>query len=211
VIIVHHRTYALRVARYSWKVILIKGICIELKSICMHITQGIMKVDVFLMHGARALNTICLCLVDKVLFNIVEEETTTCLWNKLESLYMAKSLMNIIFLKRQLYNLRMKEGTKIVDHLNVFNTLICQLSSMDGMYEDEDKVVTQLYSFPESWDHLVTSMWFNSTYAIDYNNVVGDLLSEEMRKRSSKETSTSEAMAVRGRSTKGGKDQKRYN
>jgi hypothetical protein len=65
---------------------------------------------------ARALSTIHLCLADEVLFNIVGEETTTGLWNRLESLYMTKSLTNKIFLKRQLYNLRMKEGTKIVDH-----------------------------------------------------------------------------------------------
>jgi hypothetical protein len=32
---------------------------------------------------ARALSTICLCLADEVLFNIVEEETTTGLWNRL--------------------------------------------------------------------------------------------------------------------------------
>jgi hypothetical protein len=68
--------------------------------------------------------------------------------------------------------------------------------------------VTLLCSFPESWDHLVTTMWFSTTYTIDYDTVVGALLSEEMRRRSSKETSTIEAMVVRGRSTEGGKDQK---
>jgi hypothetical protein len=61
---------------------------------------------------ARALSTIRLCLVDQVFFNIAKEEKTTGLWNRLESLYMTKSLMNIIFLKRHLYILRMKEGTK---------------------------------------------------------------------------------------------------
>jgi hypothetical protein len=30
---------------------------------------------------ARALSTICLCLEDEVLFNIIGEETTTSLWN----------------------------------------------------------------------------------------------------------------------------------
>ena len=131
---------------------------------------------------ARALNTIRLCLADEVLFNIAKEETTTGLWNKLENLYMKKSLTNIIFLKRQLYILRMKEGTKIVDHWNVFNTLIFQLSSMDVAYEDEDKEVTLLCSLTESWDHLVTTMWFSSKDAIDYDTVVGFLLSEEMRR-----------------------------
>jgi hypothetical protein len=104
-------------------------------------------------------------------------------------------------LKRQLYNLQIKEGTQIVDHLNVFNTLICQLSSMYVKYEDEDKEVTLFCSFPESWYHLVTSMWFISTNSIDYDIVVGALLSKEMRRRSSKETSTAEAMVVIGRST----------
>ena len=37
---------------------------------------------------ARALNTIRLGLADEVLFNITVEEIKTCLWNRLESLYM---------------------------------------------------------------------------------------------------------------------------
>ena len=118
------------------------------------------------------------------------------LWTKHESLYMTNNLSNIIFLKRQLYNLRMKEGTKITDHLNVFNTLICQLTNMEVKFEYEDKEVTLLCSISESWDHLVTIVWFNIIYAIDYDTIVGDLLCEEMRRRSSKETSTTEAMVV---------------
>jgi hypothetical protein len=121
---------------------------------------------------------------------------------------MKKNLSNIIFLKRKLYILWMKEGTKIVDYLNVFNTLICQLSSMEVKYEDEDYAVTLLCSFPESWDHLVTTVWFNTIDAIDYDIVVGALLCEEIRRISSKETSTAEAMVVINQSTKGGKDQK---
>jgi hypothetical protein len=81
----------------------------------------------------RDLSTIRLCLVDEVLFNIAEEETKTGLWNGLESMYMTKSLTKKIFLKRKL-SLQMKEGTKIDDHLNVFSTLICQLSSMGVTY-----------------------------------------------------------------------------
>jgi hypothetical protein len=112
---------------------------------------------------ARVLSTICLCLVDDVLFNIFSEKTTTDLWTKLESLYMTKSLTSIIYLKRQLYSLRMKEGTNVADHLNTFNTLIVQLTSMEVKFEDEDKAITLLCSFPESWDNLVTSISFIST------------------------------------------------
>jgi hypothetical protein len=112
---------------------------------------------------ARALSAIRLCLVDDVLFNIVLKKTTVGLWTKLESLYMTKSLTNKIYLKRQLYNLRMKEGTKVADHLNTFNTLIVQLTSMEVKFEDEDKAITLLCSLLVSWDNLVTSISFSST------------------------------------------------
>ena len=75
---------------------------------------------------------------------------------------------------------------EIADHLNVFNTLICQLTNMEVKSKYEENEFMLLRSFPESWDHLVTTMWFNTTNAIDYDSVVGALLSEEMRKKSGK-------------------------
>ena len=92
----------------------------------------------------------------------------------------------------------MKEGTKVVDHLNTFNTLIVQLTSMEVKFEDEDKAITLLCSLLKSWDNLVTSTSFSSIDVLDYDYVVGALLVEEMRRKSSKETSTSKAMLVRG-------------
>ena len=77
----------------------------------------------------RAISAIRLCLADDVLFNMVSETTAAGLWMKLEKLYMTKSLTNRILLKRQLYGLRMKEGTSIDDHLNAFNTLLVQLKN----------------------------------------------------------------------------------
>lgn len=111
----------------------------------------------------RALSSIRLCLADEVLFNIVGEKTAAGIWSRLESLYMTKSVTNRIYLKRQLYTLRMKEGTKIADHLNVFNTLLCQLTSIGVKMEEEDKAVTLLCSLPDSWDHIVTSISFSTT------------------------------------------------
>jgi len=56
----------------------------------------------------RAPNSIRLCLAEEVLFNIVEEETKLGLWNILDIFYIAKSLTNKIFFKRNLYILQMK-------------------------------------------------------------------------------------------------------
>jgi hypothetical protein len=75
---------------------------------------------------------------------------------------MTKSLTSSIYLKRQLYILQMKEGTKFADHLNTSNTLIVQLTSMEAKFEDEDKAITLLCLLHESWDKLVTSISFSS-------------------------------------------------
>jgi hypothetical protein len=99
---------------------------------------------------------------------------------------MMKSLTNKIYLKRQLYSLRMNEGTKVADHLNTFNTLIVQLTSMEVKFEDEHKAITLLCSLPESWDNIVTSISFSSTEVLDYDSVVGALLVGEMRRKSNK-------------------------
>ena len=140
-------------------------------------------------------------MADDVLFNIVSKTTAASLWTKLESLYMTKSLTNKILLKQQLFTLRMKEGTKISDYLNAFNTLVCQLSSMEDIISSKDKTILMLCSLPESWAHFVTFISFSSIESITFDDVVGALISEENRKKSSLENSTSEVMMARGRTS----------
>ena len=102
---------------------------------------------------------------------------------------MTKSLTKRIYLKIQLYSLWMKEGTKIADHLNVFNTLIFQLLDMEVKFQEEDKDITLLCSLPEPWDHFVTSISLSTTESLEFDSVVGALLSEEVQRNSNIETS----------------------
>lgn len=94
----------------------------------------------------------------------------------------------------------MKEGTKISNHFNPFNSLFCELYSIDVKLEWEDKEITLVYYLPESWDHFVNSISFSSTDTIEFDAFVGALLSKKTQWKSSLETSTSEAMVVIGRS-----------
>eukprot|EP00253_Pinus_taeda_P027941 PITA_27941 len=94
----------------------------------------------------------------------------------------------------------MKEGTSITDHLDAFNILLVQLESIEVKFQLEDKAITLLCSLPESWDHIVTSISLSSSETLEFDDVVASLLSEETRRRSNLETSTLEAMMVRGRS-----------
>ena len=75
----------------------------------------------------KAKSTIRLCLSNLVLLNVSGEDTTKDLWEKLGNLYQFKSLVNKLFLRKKLYNLRMRDGDSVAEHLNAFNTVVSQL------------------------------------------------------------------------------------
>ena len=71
----------------------------------------------------KAKSTIWLCVSDLVLLNVSGEAMTKNLWEKLGTLYQSKSLVNKLFLRKTLYNLRMKDGDLVTEHMNAFNTV----------------------------------------------------------------------------------------
>eukprot|EP00253_Pinus_taeda_P008000 PITA_08000 len=75
----------------------------------------------------KAKSTIRLCVSDSVLLNVSWETTTKTLWDKLGTLYQSKSLVNKLFLRKKLYNLRMKDGDSVIEHLNSFNTMFDEI------------------------------------------------------------------------------------
>ena len=97
---------------------------------------------------------------DEVMFNVMDEEMTTSLWSRLETLYMTKSLSGKLYLKKQLYGLRMIEGTTELEHLNFFNKVISELLAVDVKIDEEDTVLILLSSLLESYNHIVTIMLY---------------------------------------------------
>eukprot|EP00253_Pinus_taeda_P034385 PITA_34385 len=120
------------------------------------------------------------------------------LWDKLGTLYQSKSLMNKVFLWKKLYNLRMKDGDSVTDHINAFNTVVSQLSFVDIKISDEDKCISLLCSLPDSWDSLVIAIGSNAT-ALQFDEIVSCLLTEEMRWKNM-ENQNGDAFSVRGQS-----------
>eukprot|EP00253_Pinus_taeda_P023502 PITA_23502 len=77
----------------------------------------------------KAKSTIRLCVSDLVLLNVSGEAMVKALWDKLGTLYKSKSLMNKLFLRKKLSNLRMKDGDSMAKHLNAFNTVFDEIVS----------------------------------------------------------------------------------
>jgi hypothetical protein len=128
----------------------------------------------------KAKSTIRLCLSNSVLLNVSKEATTKDLWDKLGKLYHSKSLVNKLFLRKNLCNLRMRDEDSLAKHLNTFNIVVIQLVYVKIKISDEDKCISLLCSLPDSWDSLVVAIGSNTT-SLKFDEVVSSLLSEEMR------------------------------
>jgi len=149
----------------------------------------------------KASSTILLCLADEVINNVAEAKTASEMWEKLEILYMSKSLCNKLFLLRQLYSLRMKDGTPLMTHLNAFNKLVQDLLRIGKTIEDEDQAMILLSSLPSSYDHMVTTICYGKT-TLKMEEVTSALLTSDILKKPTIEEESSTlaaAVYVRGK------------
>ena len=110
----------------------------------------------------KAVSMIQLCLADEVMYNVMDEKITMRLWSRLERLYMTKNLFNKLHLKKQLYGLCMKEETTVLEHLNFLNKIINEHLAFDVKIDEEDKALILLILFPQSYDHIVTTMLYGN-------------------------------------------------
>ena len=152
----------------------------------------------------QALGVIRLTLSRNVAFNIVKEKTTAGLMAALSSMYEKPSASNKVHLMRRLFNLRMTEGASVAQHLNELNTITTQLSSVEIEFDDEVRALILLSSLPDSWNATVTAVSSSSGNSkLKFDDVRDLVLSEEIRRRESGETSNSSALhtETRGRTS----------
>ena len=139
----------------------------------------------------KELGTIQLFLASSLAFNISKEKTTKVVMRALSKLYEKPLASNKVFSMKRLFNMKMSKGGSVADHLNEFDTLTNQLSSVKVNFDDEVRDLIILCSLPKSCNNLVTvvSNFVPSSNTLMFDDVVGVILSEEMRRKNTGETS----------------------
>ncbi|KAH9319313.1 hypothetical protein KI387_021082 [Taxus chinensis] len=96
--------------------------------------------------------------------------------------------------------MKMSDGDSVNDHLNEFNTVTNQLRSVGVIFDDEVRALLILCSLPESWNTLVmvVSNFVSGSNTLKFDDVIGVILSEEMRRKSIGESSGN-ALSVENR------------
>ena len=121
----------------------------------------------------------------------------------LSGMYEKPSTNNKVHLMKKLFNLKMAENVLVAQHLNEFNNITNQLSSVEIDFDDEIRVLIVFASLPNSWEamRMVVS---NSTRKKKpkYNDIRDLILAEEIRRRDAGESSGSSSalnLETRGR------------
>ena len=62
------------------------------------------------------------------------------------------SANNKVYMMKKLFNLKKAESTPLAQHLNEFNTITNQLSTVGIEFDDEVRALILLASLPNSWE-----------------------------------------------------------
>ncbi|KAI3955320.1 hypothetical protein MKW92_024507 [Papaver armeniacum] len=104
----------------------------------------------------KCLSEIRLHLARKVQGHAAIKDATSekQLWDSLESLFMAKTMTNKIFIKGLLHDMMMEENTPVMDHISAFDSLISKLEAAGDNLNDQDKALQLIWTLPESYKTL---------------------------------------------------------
>ncbi|KAJ0805654.1 putative RNA-directed DNA polymerase [Helianthus annuus] len=149
----------------------------------------------------KARGKITLALTRSIAFNIMKETTAHDMLTALSNMYEKPSAGNRVFLTRELFNMRMNEGSSVADHINEVNSILSRLATVGMKLDDDTQAVVLLSSLPESWSGFVTTVTETAgTGNLKFDRVRDNVLGEDVRRRNTNGGSTSGMLSVsRGR------------
>ena len=108
----------------------------------------------------------------------------------LSGMYEKPFANNKVYLVKKLFNLKMVENASVAQHLNEFNTITNQLSSVEIDFDDEIRALIVLASLPISWEAMrITVCNSIGKEKLKYNDIRDLILAKEIRRRDAGESS----------------------
>jgi len=142
----------------------------------------------------------------------MNENITVDLMKALSNMYEKPSAANKVYLIRRLVNLKMGEGNSITNHISEFNTIIVQLTLVQITFDDEVKTLILLPSLRENWSaSIIVVSNYASNSKLKLDNICDLILSENVSRKSSGESSNSSSSSALSTETRGRSSQKGCN
>ena len=136
-------------------------------------------------HAAKqekAFYSILQCIGQRNVPAVMNYKTPKELWDTLCQLFERKTVSNKVHTLMQLYELRMKRGSKVQDHLRQIDELSDQLAALGETVSELNKVAILLRSVQESYPTLVTALLARGDDELTLMFAKQALLDEEQRR-----------------------------
>ena len=91
----------------------------------------------------------------------------------------------------------MDDNDIVIEHLNVYKTIVSEITSISITMVEEDKSITILCYFSDSWDNLIFAIGSANQSTLKFDEKVSSLLLEEMRWKTM-DNHSMDALSVRG-------------
>ena len=140
---------------------------------------------------------------------MIHSKTAYDMWKQLKDQHQHTSESNQMYLRNQLFGLKIKPDERMQEFINRINEMSDQLSALsDEKVPDKDKVLVLTRGVPNTYRNLVTAMHEAGRLG-DYKHVTNSLINEEASQNESNiDTNTIEEKAFysnnRGRNNQGG-------